>query len=118
MLALWRVSFASGRPCPPRQQEGEKSESRQPCTQAKHLNNADPVGDRTEPSCSKLVGLPFRTGLQILEGALAIGRQADELAPEEVRTRLNTVQRNADLPELVSGSAMLCKFKAWLALAP
>jgi hypothetical protein len=62
--------------------------------------------------------LPFRTGLQILEGALAIGRQADELAPEEVRTRLSTVQRNADLPELVSGSAVLCKFKAWLALAP
>ncbi len=62
--------------------------------------------------------LPFRTGLQILEDALAIGRQADELAPEVVRTRLSTVQRNADLPELVSGSAMFCKFKAWLALAP
>jgi hypothetical protein len=37
--------------------------------------------------------LPFRTGLQILEGALAIGRQAHVLAPEEVRTRLDTVQR-------------------------
>jgi hypothetical protein len=62
--------------------------------------------------------LPFRTGLPILEGALAIERQADGLAPEEVRTRLDTVQRKTDPPEFVPGSAMLCKFKAWLALAP
>ncbi len=62
--------------------------------------------------------LPFRTGLQILEGALAIGRQADVLAPEEVRTRLDAVERNTDPPEFVSGSGMLSKIKAWLALAP
>jgi hypothetical protein len=32
--------------------------------------------------------LAFRERLEVLEGALAIGRQADVLAPEAVRTRL------------------------------
>ena len=35
--------------------------------------------------------LAFQELLKVLEGALAIGRQADMLAPEEVRTRLEVV---------------------------
>src|ERR671921_1908009 len=32
--------------------------------------------------------LPFHEGMKVLAGALAIGRQADAAAPEEVKTRL------------------------------
>ena len=35
---------------------------------------------------------PFEAGLQALVGALAIGRQADPLGPEEVRTRMEAVR--------------------------
>ena len=42
--------------------------------------------------------LKLREGLQILEGALAIGRQADGLAPEEVTTRLESVRPSATPP--------------------
>src|ERR671911_1298281 len=39
--------------------------------------------------------LVFQELLEILEGALAIGRQADMLAPEEVTTRLQAIQQSA-----------------------
>jgi hypothetical protein len=35
--------------------------------------------------------LPFEVGLEALKGAMAIGRQADEVAPQEVRTRMEAV---------------------------
>jgi hypothetical protein len=35
--------------------------------------------------------VPFQVGLKALEGALAIGRQADEVAPQDVRTRMEAV---------------------------
>jgi hypothetical protein len=57
--------------------------------------------------------LPFRDGLQILEGALAIGRRADGLAPEEVTTRLESVRQSAPPPEQVASSSNLAKIKAW-----
>ena len=59
--------------------------------------------------------LPFRAGLQILEGALAIGRQADGLAPEEVTTRLESVRQSAPPPTLAASSSKLAKIKAWFA---
>jgi hypothetical protein len=61
--------------------------------------------------------LPFREGLQILEGALAIGRQADGLAPEEVTTRLETVRQNAPPSMTAAHSSKLAKIKAWFAPA-
>jgi hypothetical protein len=61
--------------------------------------------------------LPFREGLQILEGALAIGRQADGLAPEEVTTRLQTVRQSETLPTPAASSSKLAKIKAWFAPA-
>jgi hypothetical protein len=57
--------------------------------------------------------LPFRDGLQILEGALAIGRQADELAPDEVTTRLESVRQSATPPTPAASSSKLAKIKAW-----
>jgi hypothetical protein len=61
--------------------------------------------------------LPFREGLQILEGALAIGRQADGLAPEEVTTRLESVRQSATPPTPAAYSSKLAKIKAWFAPA-
>jgi hypothetical protein len=57
--------------------------------------------------------LPFRQGLEILTGALAIGRQADDLAPEEVRTRMAGVQHCAVAPTLVDEHALISKFQGW-----
>ena len=36
----------------------------------------------------------FDQGLKVLEGALAIGRQADPLGPDEVRSRMDAVQQS------------------------
>ena len=61
--------------------------------------------------------LPLRAGLQILEGALAIGRQADGLAPEEVTTRLVSVRPSEPPPTPAASSSKLAKIKAWFAPA-
>jgi hypothetical protein len=61
--------------------------------------------------------LTFREKLDILEGALAIGRQADMLAPEEVATRLEAVQQSAPPPTKYTRSSKLAKLKAWFAPA-
>jgi hypothetical protein len=60
--------------------------------------------------------LAFQELLKILEGALAIGRQADMLAPQEVTTRLQAVQHMAP-PAMVAPSSKLAKIKAWFAPA-
>jgi hypothetical protein len=54
----------------------------------------------------------FQELLEVLEGALAIGRQADLLAPQEVTTRLQAVQHMAP-PAMVAPSSKLAKIKAW-----
>jgi hypothetical protein len=61
--------------------------------------------------------LAFREGLQILEGALAIGRQADGLAPQEVTTRLESVRQSATPSTPAASSSNLAKIKAWFAPA-
>ena len=59
--------------------------------------------------------------LDVLEGALAIGRQADLLALEEVTTRLEAVHPSASTPTTASTtvaySSKLAKIKAWFAPA-
>jgi len=55
----------------------------------------------------------FRDRVRILEGVLAIGRQADGLVPDEVRTRMATVQRNAATPTSVADYPMFAKIKNW-----
>ena len=65
--------------------------------------------------------LTFQEKLEILEGALVIGRQAEMLAPEEVTTRLQAVQQSAPTPTTasttVASSSKFAKLKAWFAPA-
>jgi hypothetical protein len=56
--------------------------------------------------------LSFRQRLEILTGALAIGRQADELTPDEVRTRMADVQQRA-APTSVDEHPLISKFQGW-----
>ena len=59
--------------------------------------------------------LSFRERLEVLEGALAIGRQAEMPAPGAARTRLDTVRRGAATPTSVPDSAVFAKIKSWFA---
>src|SRR4051812_37785267 len=59
--------------------------------------------------------LPFPERLRILEGALAIGRHADALAPEEARGRLVLLQRNANTPTSATDYSLLSLTTVWLA---
>jgi hypothetical protein len=56
----------------------------------------------------------FPERLIILTGALAIGRQADVLAPNEVRTRLEAVQQNATTPLVVDEPVLVHPLQGWL----
>ena len=62
--------------------------------------------------------LPFRRGLEILESALAMGRQADALAPEEADERLGDLQQRATSSTSGADHPMLSKIKSWLMPAP
>jgi hypothetical protein len=52
--------------------------------------------------------------LQVLEGALATGRQADTLGVDEARTRLEKVQSRASSVASVADSPIFAKVKSWL----
>jgi hypothetical protein len=56
----------------------------------------------------------FASGLEVLEGALRIGRQADDLAPGEVNDRMEVVQRAATTPTSVPDTPVFAKLKSWL----
>ena len=66
--------------------------------------------------------LPFNRGLEILEGALAIGRQADPLGPDEVQTRMEAARAGgralprAEEPTSASDKPLFSKVKSWLTL--
>jgi hypothetical protein len=64
------------------------------------------IQSRTARHCT------FLEGLQILEDALAIGRQAEACAPDEVRTRLETLQRSATT-ESIADSPNFAEVKSW-----
>ena len=78
--------------------------------------------DTTEIECARAAFIQSRTagkynfaeGLNILEGALAIGRQADALAPDAVKTRMDLVQGRATSSTSVADSAVFSKIKSWL----
>jgi hypothetical protein len=55
--------------------------------------------------------LTFQEKLEILEDALAIGRQADMLSPGEVTTRLKDAQQSAT--PLAANRSKLARLKAW-----
>ncbi len=54
-------------------------------------------------------------GIEILEGALAIGRQAEPLVPDTVRTRMTAVRDGATTATSVPDSPLFAKIKAWAA---
>jgi len=58
----------------------------------------------------------FERGLEILEGALAIGRQADALALEAVKTRMDSVQGQAATTTSVPDTHLFAKIKDWFGL--
>ena len=58
-------------------------------------------------------GLTFERGLDILEGALAIGRQADVLGPETVKSRMADVQGRATTATSVPDPSLLSTIKGW-----
>ena len=58
-------------------------------------------------------GIPFEVGLKALDGALAIGRQADPFAPDEVKTRLDQVRAKATTPASGEDLPFFSKVKDW-----
>ncbi len=66
--------------------------------------------------------IPLEKGLEVLEGALAIGRQADPLGPEEVLTRMKAAKMDqskptrAATPTPVPDKPFFSKVKSWLTM--
>jgi hypothetical protein len=58
-------------------------------------------------------GHSFEYGLEVLEHALGIGRQADSLGPGEVRSRMQGVQSRALTESSVAESPIFAKVKSW-----
>lgn len=56
---------------------------------------------------------PFDRGLEVLEGALAIGRQADGAPIPTVKERMEAVQAGATNPTSVPESPLFAKIKSW-----
>jgi len=61
--------------------------------------------------------LTFQEGLAVLEGALAIGRQADALGLDTIRTRMGAVQGRAATATSVVDNTLLSKIKSWFGAA-
>ena len=59
--------------------------------------------------------LSMERGIEILEGALAIGRQAEPLMPEIIRTRMDAVRDRATTTTSVPDDPLFAKVKAWAA---
>ncbi len=62
------------------------------------------------------VDLPFDVGLNALEGALAIGRQANPLGPDEVQVRMDAARVGNSRPTkpTTPDKPLLSKVKSWL----
>ena len=61
--------------------------------------------------------LTFLKGLEVLEGALAIGRQADALTLDDVRSRMEKVQSMATKSVPPTDTHLFGKLKSWLGAA-
>ena len=57
----------------------------------------------------------FQGKLEVLEGALAIGRQADPLGPDEIRTRMDQAKGRAIPMQSRPKTAPSAKLRSWLA---
>ncbi len=62
-----------------------------------------------------LYGTSFDRGVRILEGALAIGRQADPFAADEIRSRLDAVRsKAAEASTPAPRRSLVTKVKSWV----
>jgi hypothetical protein len=59
--------------------------------------------------------LTFSEGVEILEGALRIGRQADDVSHDEVRNRMEAAKCATKILPEVPDTTMFAKLKGWLA---
>jgi hypothetical protein len=55
----------------------------------------------------------FEYGLRVLEGALAIGRQAYAMAAADVKIRMDGVQSRASRPTSLADTPVFSKVKSW-----
>ncbi len=58
----------------------------------------------------------FEGGLKVLDRALAMGRQADPLLPQEVQGRMEQVKAKAPAPPEPSRQPFFSKVKSWLTI--
>ena len=61
------------------------------------------------------LGITLKQGIEILEGALAIGRQAEPLGPDIAKTRMDAVKDTAETATSVEDRLFSKIIKAWLA---
>jgi hypothetical protein len=57
--------------------------------------------------------LPFQKGLDVLEGALAIGRKSDLFEPDDVKSRMDAVRARATTPTSLPDTPLFAKIKSW-----
>ena len=57
--------------------------------------------------------ITVKRGIDILEGALAIGRQAEPLAPDVAKARMDAVKDKANTATSVTDGPLFSKIKAW-----
>ena len=58
--------------------------------------------------------IPFEKGLEVLEGALAIGQRADPFPSDEVKTRMEEARTTPKPPVPISAQPFFAKVKSWL----
>jgi hypothetical protein len=61
--------------------------------------------------------LTFEQRLAVLDGALAIGRQADPLGSSDVKTRLDDVRSRATTSTSIPDTPLFAKVKSWFGAA-
>jgi len=64
---------------------------------------------------ARIKRLSFDEGLKVLEGALRIGRQADDLSHDRVDERMAAVRRAAKTSTSVPDTPIFTKVKSWFA---
>jgi hypothetical protein len=61
--------------------------------------------------------LTFQQRLEILEGALAIGRKADTLEADEVKTRMEDVRSRSTTATAIPDTPLSAKIKSWFSIS-
>ncbi len=72
------------------------------------------VGLYSYSCCVRIMS--FEVGLRVLEGAIAIGRQADPLGVEMAMARLEEARTRARVEEPLRDKPFLSKVKSWLTM--